>query len=118
MECLGTARRLSGPTADADIFIDAAGGAFDFGRHSSMGKIECRMVVVAVQAGKRGRWTSLSMTFPPACLIGSGATRARMCGMMALMESGRWRSIPLITHVFAWEQLPRLLRRRQMRLMR
>ena len=109
MECLGTARSLSGPTADADIFIDAAGAPSILETFQSMGKIECRMVVVAVQAGKRPV-DVLSMTFSQHALIGSGGYQSEdVRDVMALMESGRWDIDSLITHVFAWEQLPQAI---------
>ena len=44
----GEARSLKGITADVDIYIDAAGAEIILETFEEMGKIEARMVVVAV----------------------------------------------------------------------
>ncbi len=67
----GQAPSLSGPTADVDIYIDAAGAPSILETYQKMGKIECRMVVVAVLAGMRPV-DILSMTYYQQELIGSG----------------------------------------------
>lgn len=49
----GEAPSLNGVTADVDIYIDAAGAASILELYQEIGRFECRMVVVAVLAGKR-----------------------------------------------------------------
>lgn len=71
MEVFGTARSLSGQTADVGIYIDAAGAPNLIGLYQNMGKIMSRLVVVAVLAGKRPI-DVLAMTYAQHALIGSG----------------------------------------------
>lgn len=60
-----------GPTANVSICIDASGTKPILELYQSMGKIESRMVVVAVHAGKRPV-DILEMTYSQHALIGSG----------------------------------------------
>lgn len=50
-ELFGTARGLTGPAPDVDIFLDAAGDPDLLKLFQEMGKIGSRMVVVTVLAG-------------------------------------------------------------------
>lgn len=101
----GEAPSLKGTTADIDIYIDAAGAPSILEIYQSMGKIECRMVVVAVLAGMRPV-DILSMTFAQHALIGSGGYMPEdVHDVMAIMESGKWDIESIITHEFAWEDL-------------
>lgn len=101
----GKAHSLKGATADADIYIDAAGAPAILELYQSMGKIECRMVVVAVLAGMRPV-DILSMTFAQHALIGSGGYMPEdVRDVMTIMESGRWDIESIITHEFDWEHL-------------
>lgn len=102
----GEAPSLSGVTADVDIYIDAAGAETILDMYQQMGKIESRMVVVAVLAGKRPV-DILNMTFAQHALIGSGGYMPEdVRDVMAIMESGRWDIESIITHEFPWEKLP------------
>lgn len=102
----GEAPSLNGPTADVDIYIDAAGAESILELYQEMGKIECRMVVVAVLAGKRPV-DILSMTFAQHALIGSGGYFPEdVLDVMQIMESGRWDIGSIITHEYPWEKLP------------
>lgn len=106
MQYFGEAPSLSGPTADVDIYIDAAGAASILDLYQEMGKIECRMVVVAVLAGKRPV-DILTMTFAQHALIGSGGYMPEdVRDVMAIMESGKWNIESIITHEFSLEELP------------
>ena len=71
MAVFGTAPSRFGPTANVSICIDAAGTEPILELYQSMGKIESRMVVVAVRAGKRPV-DMLEMTYSQHALIGSG----------------------------------------------
>lgn len=86
----GEAPSLKGNTADVDIYIDAAGAESILELYQEMGKIECRMVVVAVLAGKRPV-DILGMTFAQHALIGSGGYFPEdVRDVMKIMKSGRW----------------------------
>ncbi|MCI7812768.1 MAG: zinc-binding dehydrogenase [Lachnospiraceae bacterium] len=102
----GEAQSLQGITADVDIYIDAAGAESILELYQKMGKIESRMVVVAVLAGKRPV-DILSMTFAQHALIGSGGYFPEdVEDVMKIMESGRWKIASIITHEYPWEKLP------------
>lgn len=101
----GTALSALGQTADVDIYIDAAGAPSILETYQAMGKIESRMVVVAVLAGMRPV-DILAMTYGQHELIGSGGYMPEdVRDVMAIMESGRWDIESIITHEFAWEEL-------------
>lgn len=74
-----------------------------------MGKIESRIVVVAVRAGKRPV-DILSMTYAQYALIGSGGYFPEdVRDVMTIMESGRWKIESIITHEYPWEELPQAI---------
>jgi 2-desacetyl-2-hydroxyethyl bacteriochlorophyllide A dehydrogenase len=106
MKEFGEAASLTGPTADVDIFIDAAGAPSILDTYQSIGKIESRMVVVAVLAGKRPV-DVLNMTYSQHALIGSGGYMPEdVRDVMNIMESGKWDIASIITYEFQWEKLP------------
>lgn len=105
MKTFGEAASISGLTADVDIYIDAAGASSILETYQSMGKIESRMVVVAVLAGMRPV-DILSMTFSQHALIGSGGYMPEdVIDVMNIMESGNWNIESIITHIYPWEKL-------------
>lgn len=74
-----------------------------------MGKIKARMVLVAVKAGERPV-DVLNMTYAQHALIGSGGYIPEdVRDVMEIMESGNWDINSLITHEFAWEELPKAI---------
>lgn len=106
VSCFGEAPSIKGITADVDIYIDAAGAESILDIYQDMGKIESRMVVVAVRAGKRPV-DVLAMTFAQHALIGSGGYYPEdVRDVMRIMESGRWNIETIITHEYPWEKLP------------
>lgn len=108
-EYFGEAPSLKGLTADVDIYIDAAGAESILELYQEMGKIESRMVVVAVLAGKRPV-DILSMTFAQHALIGSGGYLPEdVRDVMKIMESGTWDIESIITHEYPWEELPQAI---------
>ena len=108
-EYFGEAPSLKGMTADVDIYIDAAGAESILELYQEMGKIESRMVVVAVLAGKRPV-DILSMTFAQHALIGSGGYLPEdVRDVMKIMESGTWDIESIITHEYPWEELPQAI---------
>ncbi len=109
IQIFGEASSLNGPTADADIYVDAAGVASILETYQEIGKIESRMVVVAVLAGKRPV-DILSMTFAQQALIGSGGYMPEdVLDVMEIMESGKWDIESIITHEFSLEELPQAI---------
>lgn len=109
VEYFGEAPSLKGKTADVDIYIDAAGAESILDLYQDMGKIESRMVVVAVLAGKRPV-DVLAMTFAQHALIGSGGYFPEdVRDVMKIMESERWNIESIITHEYPWEELPQAI---------
>lgn len=107
--CFGSAASRFGPTADADIYIDAAGAESILELYQSMGKIESRMVVVAVLAGKRPV-DVLEMTYSQHALIGSGGYFPEdVEDVMTAMASHKWDIESIITHEYPWEELPQAI---------
>lgn|GEM_PF-5420044 len=53
VQVFGSAMSALGETCDVDIYIDAAGADDIIETYQSMGKVDSRMVVVAVKAGLR-----------------------------------------------------------------
>lgn len=105
----GEARSLKGITADVDIYIDAAGAEIILETFEEMGKIEARMVVVAVLAGMRPV-DILGMTFAQHSLIGSGGYMPEdVKDVMEIMKSGKWDIESIITHEFPWEELSKAI---------
>lgn len=111
MNCFGTAPSRKGPTADAAIYIDAAGAESILELYQAIGKIESRMVVVAVRAGKRPV-DVLEMTYSQHALIGSGGYMPEdVRDVMDMMASGRWDVGSIITDEFPQEHLPQAIER-------
>ncbi|MBO5199623.1 MAG: zinc-binding dehydrogenase [Lachnospiraceae bacterium] len=111
MEQFGTAPSITGATADVDIYIDAAGAEAILGQYQAMGKIESRMVIVAVLAGMRPV-NVLNMTYSQHALIGSGGYNPEdVEDVLRIMASGRWNIESIITDEFPWEQLPKAIER-------
>lgn len=106
IEYFGEAPSLNEITANVNIYIDAAGSSSILNLFQEIGKIECRMVIVGVLAGKRPV-DILAMTFAQHSLIGSGGYMPEdVRDVMTIMESGKWDIESIITHEFPWEELP------------
>lgn len=111
MEQFGTAPSRFGPTVDVDIYIDAAGAESILELYQSIGKIDSRLVVVAVLAGLRPV-NILDMTYSQHAIIGSGGYNPEdVADVLAIMESGKWDIESIITDEFPWEQLPQAIER-------
>ncbi len=112
MEYFGTAPSRFGPTAEeAGIYIDAAGSESILELYQSIGKIESRMVVVAVLAGKRPV-DVLEMTYSQHALIGSGGYFPQdVNDVITVMVSKRWDIESIITDEYPLEQLPKAIER-------
>jgi len=100
MAVFGTAHSLAGKTADVDIYIDAAGAPNLIELYQSMGKVQSRLVVVAVLAGKRPI-DVLAMTYAQHAIIGSGGYMPEdVQQVLGIMASGKYDIASIITHEF------------------
>lgn len=105
IEYFGESLSIKGVTADVDIYIDAAGAECILEIYQEMGKIESRMVIVAVLAGMRPV-NILDMTFSQHSIIGSGGYMPEdVKDVMNIMESGKWDIKTIITHKFPLEKI-------------
>ena len=105
----GGAISALGETCDVDIYIDAAGADGIIETYQSMGKVNSRMVVVAVKAGLRPI-DVLAMTYGQHAIIGSGGYFPEdVRDVMAIMQSRKWDIESIITDVYPWEQLPQAI---------
>lgn len=101
----GTAYGLNGPVPDVDIYLDAAGAPDLLDLFGEAGKIGSRMVVVAVQAGKRPV-NILHMTYAQKELIGAGGYFPEdVQDVMKIMSSGKYDISSIITHEFPQSEL-------------
>lgn len=111
MEVFGTAASIHGETANVDIYIDAAGAPNLIQEYQNMGKIESRLVVVAVLAGLR-EINVLDMTYAQHAIIGSGGYLPEdVRDVFGIMQDDRWNLESIITDIFPWEQLPEAIER-------
>ena len=72
--------QINGATADINLYIDAAGAESILELYQKMGKIESRIVMVAVLAGKRPV-DILSMMYAHQALSVRADIFRRMCAM-------------------------------------
>ena len=111
MAVFGAAPSRFGPTANASVYIDAAGAEPILELYQSMGKIESRMVVVAVRAGKRPI-DVLEMTYSQHALIGSGGYNPEdVEDVIAVMVQKKWDIASIITDEFPQEQITQAIER-------
>lgn len=111
MAVFGSAPSRFGATANAAIYVDAAGAEPILDLYQSMGKIESRMVVVAVRAGKRPV-DVLEMTYSQHALIGSGGyTPEDVRDVLTVMSQKKWDIESIITDEFPQDQLPLAIER-------
>lgn len=105
MSYFGKAYGYKGETADADIYIDAAGADSLLDYYQDNGKVDSRLVVVAVGTNERNV-NILGMTFGQLAIIGSGGyTPEDVKDVMAIMESGKWDIETIITHEYSLDQI-------------
>lgn len=110
MQIFGRARSLHGETADADIFLDAAGSDSVLFFFMEQGKIGSRFIEVAV--GERIRNVDfVELSFSQKSLIGSGGYMPEdVRDVLNVMESHRWDIREMITHEFTLDDLESALR--------
>lgn len=105
----GKAMSAKGETCDVDIYIDAAGADGIIETYQSIGKLDSRLVVVAVKAGLRPI-DVLAMTYGQHAIIGSGGYNPEdVQDVLAIMESGKFDIESIITEEYPWEELPQAI---------
>lgn len=106
----GTAPSLSGPTANIDCWLDAAGAERILEDFLRLGKIESRFVSVAVN-NKPRQIDLLHMTYAQQSIIGSGGYMPEdVWDVQAIMSCGRWDLEKIITHEFPLSRLEQAIR--------
>lgn len=101
----GKAYGYKGETADIDIYIDAAGADSILDYYQNNGKVNSRLVMVAVGTKERNV-NILGMTFGQLAIIGSGGYMPEdVKDVMSIMESGKWDIEKIITHEYSLEQI-------------
>lgn len=109
VEYFGTAHSLNGETANVDIFIDAAGADSILQTYQKIGKIESRLVVVAVNKGLK-EVDILSLTYSQHSIIGSGGYMPQdVSDVMEIMASKKYDIKSIITDEFSINDLPKAL---------
>lgn len=109
-EYFGTAPALMGDTADADIFLDAAGHESILKDFMAHGKIGSRFVSVAVNNSMR-QLDLLHMTYAQKSIIGSGGYFSEdVKDVMDMMAGGRWNLESIITHEFSIDEIEEAIR--------
>lgn len=94
-----------GKTCNVDIYIDAAGAPNLIEKYQQLGKINSRLVVVAVLAGKRPI-DILDMTYSQHAIIGSGGYFPEdVYDIMNIMSSHKWNIERLITHEYKQDNI-------------
>ena len=106
----GAAPSLGGMTADIDCWLDAAGAESILDDFLRLGKIESRLVSVAVN-NKPRTIDLLHMTYAQQSIIGSGGYMPQdVRDVQTIMASGRWDLERIITHEFPLDELERAIR--------
>ena len=110
MDYFSTAHSLSGPTANIDCWLDAAGAESILDDFLRLGKIESRFVSVAVN-NKPRNIDLLHMTYAQQSIIGSGGYMPEdVRDVQEIMASGKWNLERIITHEFSLSELEQAIR--------
>lgn len=109
IDYFGTANTIQGQTADVDIFIDAAGADSILETYQNLGKIESRLVIVAVNKGLKSI-DILNLTYSQHSIIGSGGYMPEdVRDIMNIMASKKYNIESVITDEFPIKDLPKAL---------
>lgn len=104
-DLFGTAPSLTGPTANIDIFVEAAGADSLISTFQDIGKITGRLVVVAVHAQPISVDFS-RLAYASQRISGSGGyTPEDVHDVLALLEDGEVDIASIVTHEFPLEQI-------------
>ncbi|MEV1025293.1 zinc-binding dehydrogenase [Streptomyces sp. NPDC050264] len=108
-EVFGTARSLSGHTADVDIFVEATGVNAPIDTYQVMGKLFSRLVVVGVHHTPYPV-DFASLAYAQHSIIGSGGYLPEdVDTVMDIMESGDFDIESIITHEFPQHEIVRAI---------
>lgn len=107
----GEAQGLTGVAPNVNIFIDAAGHESILELFMNCGKIDCRFVSVAVNNAIRNL-DLLHLTYAQKSIIGSGGYMPEdVYDVMAIMKSGKWDIVQMITHEYPLTKLEEAIRK-------
>lgn len=109
IKVFGEAHGLSRMTADADIFIDAAGAESVLDTFMKIGKIGSRFVAVAVNNALK-QLNILHLTYAQKSIIGFGGYMPEdVNDVISLMESGVYNIEFIITHEFSLDEISKAI---------
>lgn len=104
-ELFGPARSLAGPTADVDVFVDAAGADSLIGTFQDVGKITARLVVVAVHP-RPIPVDFTRLTYASQRISGSGGYAPDdVRDVLKVLESGTFDVESIVTHEFPLDEI-------------
>ncbi|WP_159062508.1 zinc-binding dehydrogenase [Streptomyces caniscabiei] len=104
-EVFGSARTISGPTADIDIFIEATGVDALVDTYLTMGKVFSRMVVVGVHQTPHPI-DPAKLACSQHSVIGSGGCQPEdVATVMEILESGGFDIESINTHEFPQDEI-------------
>lgn len=105
VEAFGEVETFTGPTADVDLFVDAAGADSLIGTYQDIGKTYSRLVVVGVHA-RPVEVDFARLTYLGQRITGTGGyTPEDVIAVMDLMVSGKFAVESLVTHEFPLEEI-------------
>ncbi|MGN0468977.1 MAG: zinc-binding dehydrogenase, partial [Acutalibacteraceae bacterium] len=105
IEFFGAGYAIGSKSADADIYIDAAGASEILDLYLDFGKIESRFVSVAVN-NKIRSLDLLNLTYSQKAIIGSGGYMPEdVQDVFDIMQSGKWNIESIITHTFSLDEI-------------
>lgn len=105
MKICGKSSGIHGSALDSDIWIDAAGSDSVLSAYEKLGKVNSRMVLVAVGTNKR-EVDILGLTFGQKSITGSGGYFPEdVRDVMEMMKSGRWEIEKIITQEYKLDDL-------------
>lgn len=111
IDYFGEANSLHGKTADVDIFIDAAGADEILNNYQEIGKIESRLVIVAVNKGLKNI-DILDLTYSQHSIIGSGGYMPEdVRDVMNIMASKKYDIQSIITDEYSIKYLSKAIER-------
>jgi 2-desacetyl-2-hydroxyethyl bacteriochlorophyllide A dehydrogenase len=106
----GSAYSIHGKTGDIDIWIDAAGANEILDDFMQRGKVDARMVLVAINNAVRNL-NLLDLTYSSQSIIGSGGYRPEdVKDVMDIMKSGRWAIDSIITGEYPIDEIDMAIR--------
>ena len=110
-DLFGEGFSTNGPTADIDIWIDAAGAESILDDFIEYGKVDSRFVMVAVNNAER-KINFLPITYASKAIIGSGGYRPDdVTDVMNIMKSQRWDIEKIVTDEYMIDDINDAIRK-------